>query len=239
MAKVLVIEDDLLLAQSLYDWLQLEGHRPEMTHDGEDGLNLLKVSGFDVAIIDWDLPGMTGTEICSNYRNAGGKTPILMLTKKSTIADKEQGFEAGADDYLSKPFDLRELRARVKALLRRSTNLFDTGRKVGSISLDNAGCTVTIGTRIVKLLPREFALIEFLMRHPHTFFTAEKLLDHVWHSEADSSIQALRTCISRIRTKTDEEGQSSLIETSKGWGYKISENYTSDLAIETKTSKPE
>ncbi|MBX9667613.1 MAG: response regulator transcription factor [Candidatus Obscuribacterales bacterium] len=225
MAKVLVIEDDPMVASSIADWLESEGHRAETVYDGSEGLEALLLKGFDLAIVDWQLPSLAGPEICAKFRAKGGRTPILMLTQKSNIVDKETGLECGADDYLTKPFDLRELRARVRALLRRSSGLFEDSREVGQLTLDYSDKSLVIRGRKVALLPREFDLIEFLLRHPRTFFSAEKLLDHVWSSESYSGDQALRTCLSRLRSKIDEPGMPSIIETSKGWGYKIADVY--------------
>ncbi len=228
LAKVLVIEDDTVLASSLADWLESNGHRAEVSHDGVEGLMLLQQRGYDLAIIDWQLPSMPGPEICAEYRKGSGRTPILMLTMKSTLDDKETGLDSGADDFLAKPFEPRELAARVRALLRRSTALFDSMQKVGKITLDISKHQVTILEESKQLVPREFKLFEFLMRHPGTYFTADKLIDHVWESELDVSHQALRTCIGRIRDKLDAAERPSVIENSKGWGYKICDWYLNE-----------
>lgn len=230
MAKVLVVEDDPVIASSLSEFLELEGHKAQVSFDGLDGLHLLKSSGFDLAIVDWQLPGITGTELCAKYRQAGGRIPILMLTQRSNVVDKETGLDAGADDYMAKPFHIRELAARVRALLRRSTGFFEAKSTTGDLCLDYSGCSVIVRGRKVKLLPREFELLEFLLRHPDTYFSGDKLIDHVWSTESEVSNEALRTCVSRLRSKLDEPGAPSVIETSKGWGYKISEAYLRHLS---------
>lgn len=231
MAKLLIVEDDAALAEGLADSLEMHGHKVEIAYNGVDGLHLLELSGFDLAIIDWHLPQMSGLDICFKYRHAGGRIPILMLTNRSTVVDKTTGLDAGADDYLAKPFDLAEFGARVRALLRRSSGLFQGDRKVGQIQLNYENSSVTVGEReIVRLVPREFELLEFLLRHPDTFFPAEQLLRHVWDSDAEVGYEALRTCVSRLRSKIDQPGLPSIIETSKGWGYKISEYYLKESA---------
>lgn len=230
MAKVLIVEDDPLIASSLSEWLEMEGHKPHVCYDGLDGLHMLKTSGFDLAIIDWQLPGLIGTEVCARYRQAGGRIPILMLTQKANVVDKETGLDAGADDYMAKPFHVRELGARVRALLRRSTGFFEAKSSTGELVLDYSGCCVEVRGKKIRLLPREFELLEFLLRHPDTYFSSDKLIDHVWQSTAEVSNEALRTCISRLRSKLDEPGAPSVIETSKGWGYKISEQYLRHIA---------
>lgn len=229
MAKVLVVEDDPAMAAALSEWLEAEGHRAEIAYNGIDGLESLKYKGFDLAIVDWQMPGMDGIELCTSYRAGGGRVPILMLTQKSNVQEKTTGLDSGADDYLPKPFDLRELAARVRALLRRSTNLFDARKKTGQLILEYGECSVVVRGKKIKLLPKEFDLLEFLMRHPKTFFTPDKLLDFVWKSDSDAGHEAIRTCISRLRGKIDEPDQPSVIETSKGWGYKISDEYAKDL----------
>ncbi|MBX9669232.1 MAG: response regulator transcription factor [Candidatus Obscuribacterales bacterium] len=223
MAKILVIEDDPALAESLTDILELQGHRIEVIQNGEDGLACLKSFGYDLAIIDWQLPGLCGDDICRRYRGGGGKIPIMMLTTKSADKDKVIGLDAGADDYLPKPFNAPELEARVRALLRRSTGFFGGTVATGQATLDTAACTVTIKGRTVKLQPIEYALFEFLMRHPNNYFTTDQLLSHVWHDNAEVSAEALRTCVKRLRSKLDVPGETSVIETHKGWGYKLSE----------------
>ncbi len=203
--------------------LELDGHRTEIIANGADGLDCLKSFGYDLAIIDWQLPGLGGDDICRRYRATGGKMPIMMLTTRSTETDKATGLDAGADDYLPKPFGATELKARVRALLRRSSGFFETALFAGQAKLDAAACAVTINDRTVKLQPTEYALLEFLMRHPQNYFSSEQLLRHVWRDSAEVSSEALRTCIKRIRQKLDTPGQPSIIETNKGWGYKLSD----------------
>jgi two-component system OmpR family response regulator len=228
LAKVLVIEDDPAVAEAVSELLRSQGHRVEVVYDGQEGYDHLILSGYDLAIVDWQLPSLNGTVICARYRANNGKVPILMLTQKSSTTDKATGLDAGADDYLPKPFDAKEFNARVRALLRRSSGFFQSTKELGKLVLDSGACTVCIDERTIKLLPSEFALVEFLMRHPGTFFTADQLLKHVWDSSAEVTSEALRTCVSRLRTKLDQPGEPSIIETSRGWGYKISERIFED-----------
>lgn len=227
MAKILIIEDDPSVASSLMDWMEGNGYQAEISYDGAEGLEYLQQRGYDLAIVDWQLPSMSGPTICETYRRSGGKTPLLLLTRKSTVDDKERGLDAGADDYLPKPFDVRELGARVRALLRRSTALFESKVSSGKIVLDPGACKVTVMGVTSQFVAREFALLEFLVRHPGAYFTAEKLIDHVWDSSVEVGNEALRTCISRIRSKVDDPSRPSVIENSKGLGYKINEWYLS------------
>lgn len=225
MAKVLVIEDDLALAAALREFLSGEGHRPEVSHNGADGLDILKFSGFDLALIDWQLPGLNGPDICREYRNFGGKTPILMLTQKAKIEDKEYGLDAGADDYLPKPFEIRELAARVRALLRRSAVFNSSSLDKGKISLEYGTQSVILEGTAIRLMAREFAVLEFLLRNGNSFVSADRIIMHVWESDAEVGNEALRVCINRLRKKIDGDGRPSVINSVKGQGYRIDPEY--------------
>ncbi len=225
-AKVLIIEDDEVLSAALLSWLEAQGHRGECSANGADGLQLLQCSGFDLALVDWQLPELSGPEVCEQYRRKGGKTPILMMTQKSHIADKELGLDSGADDYLPKPFDMRELAARVRALLRRSTGLFDSNMQTGQIALDYGRCDVTIRGRRIQLVPREFEVLEFLLRHAGTYIASERLISHIWDSDSSVTNEALRVCILRIRKKIETEDALPILESTKGLEYRISSAYS-------------
>ncbi len=223
MAKIFLVEDDPALAEAVVQLLHFDGHRVETVADGRESLTLLASTGFDLLILDWELPGISGPEICAHYRSRGGRSPILMLTRRSTFLDRVSGLDSGADDYLPKPFDPSEFRARIRALLRRSASLFDVSQTTGRISLGTS--SIDVDGRTIKLHPREFELLEFLLRHPKSYFTAEQLLQQVWNSSSEVSHEALRICISRLRKKIDQPGEPSIIENSKGWGYRISDSY--------------
>ncbi len=221
MAKILIIEDDLMVAQMVLDWLESEHHVGESVHTGDDGWDRLRFYSYDLVIVDWMLPGLSGVELCRRYRSAGGTIPILLLTGKNRIENKEEGFESGADDYLTKPFDIRELGARVQALLRRPSEIVKPLAGIGQLVLDYKRYALVRDGETIKLLPKEFALLEFLLRHPGRFFTPEQILNHVWQSDSDATIDSLRTCIKRLRQRIDREGKPSLIHSSRGFGYKL------------------
>ncbi len=221
MAKILLVEDDPTVAQAVVDALEFERHLVECFMDGNEGFERLTAFQYDLAVLDWGLPGKQGVDICREYRAKGGKTPILMLTGKGEIENKLAGFDSGADDYLPKPFNLRELLARVKALLRRPEGVHTDVIDVRGHKLNLNLGKVTVHDREVALLAKEMALLEFLMRHQDRIFTVDELLDRVWQSDSESSEDAVRQCVTRLRKKIDVEGQPSLITTVKGLGYKI------------------
>jgi DNA-binding response OmpR family regulator len=222
MAKLLVVEDDQTLAGMLRDRLEAEHHRVELLHNGKDARDLLMVQEFDLIILDWELPGMCGVDICADLRSSRINTPVLMLTGKSSITDKVTGLNAGADDYLLKPFNSLELVARVTALLRRSTGQTDSVLKAGPIELDAEKFLVTRSGDEISLSRQEFALLEFLMRNMNRVFSPETLLERVWITDSEASPAAMRQCLKRLRSKIDVDGQESIIRTVHGVGYKLS-----------------
>lgn len=221
MSKILIVEDEDDLALQVKDWLTREHHTVEHVANGSEAVDHLAVSKYDVIILDWLLPGMDGIEVCRKYRSMGGKTPILMLTAKSTIEDKEKGLDSGADDYLSKPFHLKELSARVRALVRRSSTQSTNVLEAGGVVLDPTSRTVTKNGEPVHLERKEFNLLEFLMRNANKTFSAEALLDRVWESGSMASPDAIRTYIKSLRKKIDSGDNTSMITTVHGVGYKL------------------
>jgi DNA-binding response OmpR family regulator len=220
-AKILVVEDDLSLCNAIGDYLTLDHHTAEFVNDGHEAMQRLKVYGYDLIILDWELPKASGVEILSDFRGRGGTTLVLMLTGRDSVGDKETGLDAGADDYLTKPFHVKELQARVRALLRRPQTMTGTVLKVGYLSLDTTNYIVKRGEEEIRLLPKEFTLLEFMMRHPGRVFAAEALLNRVWSNESDATPGALTTCLGRLRKKIDLEGKPSLIRTVHGVGYTL------------------
>ena len=223
MAKILVVEDDRLVAQAVVDALKFAQHIVECVDDGKEGLDRLLLYQYDIAILDLNLPSIPGIEIARNYRASGGMLPLLMLTGRGDISDKESGFDSGVDDYLTKPFDVRELIARVRVLLRRPQQTLPDLITIGNLSLNVREGTATFHGKEVRLLKKERTVLEFLMRHPNQIFSVQELLNRLWSSESDSSEDAVRQCIARLRSKLSEGENTGPIVTVKGLGYKIAD----------------
>lgn len=223
MAKVLLIDDDKYLCGLIRDWLQAERYEVELIHEGIAASDLLKVATYDVIVLDWDLPGKKGIDILKDFRDRGGQTPVIMLTGKGSLNDKELGFNSGADDYVPKPVTVKELALRIKAILRRPAQIVNDVLRAGSVELDPNSHHLTKDGVPVHLQPRDFALLEFLMSHPNSVFNADVLLARVWQSDSEASPDALRTAIKRIRKKLDDsdDENNSIIETLPRIGYKI------------------
>lgn len=224
-ASILLVEDDVDIALVTESWLRSQRYEVEVVSSGEEALQALQRSKFDILILDWMLPGLTGVEVCQHVRRAKENCLILMLTNRSAISEKEVGLDAGADDYLTKPFNLRELSARLRALLRRPKVFRGFVYQIKDLILDCSSFTVTKNGRDITLLPREFALLEFLMRNPDHVFSPEEILNNVWASEAQASPDTIRTYIKKLRRKLDTPNKPSIFKTVHSVGYRLeSEN---------------
>jgi DNA-binding response OmpR family regulator len=222
MAKIIVVEDDTELCQKISEWLKFEHYKVEFVHDGREALYMLQSAQHDLIILDWELPNLSGLEICRELRAAGEDAPIIMLTGKGQIRDKELGLDAGADDYLTKPFNMKELAARIRAQLRRTSKSRSNTLQVRDLELDPLKFIVRRNGTEIKLLRTEFRLLEFLMRHPDEPFTSEVLLARVWDTDSSVGTDAIRSCIKRLRKKlNDTDDASTLIETVHGLGYRL------------------
>jgi DNA-binding response OmpR family regulator len=219
MPKILLVEDDEQLAELITAGLTAQNFVVEHLTDGAEGLHRLKYYHFDVAILDWALPGMPGVEVCQEFRKSGGTIPVLMLTGKQALHDKEEAFDIGADDYLTKPFAFRELAARIRALLRRPHAIQKPIIDLGLITMDLSGRIVTIGGAAIDIRPAEFSVLELFMKSPGRVFTTEELLTKLFHSESEASDEAVRQRIFRLRKTLGKH--ESLIKTVAGVGYKL------------------
>lgn len=220
MAKILLVEDEPDLAEVVKDWLEEDLHLVEVSKDGSAALDALEKNEFDLVILDLMIPNVDGIAVCQRYRRSGGVSPILMLTAKKSLESKETGLDAGADDYLTKPFQLRELSARIRALLRRQGSPVPEFR-VGELVLERNSCNVMKAGSSVHLLPKEFMLLEYLMRNNKKVVSVDNLIDHVWGSESAITSETVRSYIKTLRKKIDTPGQLSLIKNIYGMGYKL------------------
>lgn len=221
MARLLVVEDDSGIRKMLVDLLKTNHYQVEAVQTAEDALHYLKTYVYDLVILDRGLPDGEGLDVLKEARAAGKHMPVLMLTARGTLDDKEEGLESGADDYLTKPFQARELLARIKALLRRPAEYTGNFLNFGELRLDPQEHLLTRGGEAVKLSRSEFALLEFLMRNPNQVFASSALLDRIWEADAEPTEQAIQSCVKRLRKRIDNPDGASYIETVYGVGYKL------------------
>lgn len=219
--RVLVVEDEALLRRQLSDRLAREGWRVDASGDGAEGLYLAAEYAFDAAIVDLGLPGLSGLEMIRRLRASGSALPILVLTARARWQDKVEGLEAGADDYLAKPFEMEELLARLKALVRRSVSPAGNALACGPVRLDLTAQAVTVAGRAVELTAYEYRLLEYLMVHRHKVVTKSELADHLYPHDEDRDSNVLEVLIGRLRRKLDPDGRLAPIETLRGRGYRF------------------
>lgn len=223
--KILVIEDDEGIAGTLYRGLTFEGYKVNVTYDGTSGLVSARDDPPDLVILDWMLPGLDGLEVCKRLR-AAGPTPIMMLTAKDAIADRVQGLDAGADDYLVKPFAFDELLARVRALLRRAKPAAEgVGEilKVADLVMDTGAREVRRGNRKLDLTAKEFDLLELFMRHPRQVLTREVIFDRIWGYDFGGESNIIEVYVRYLRQKMEAENEPRLLQTVRGYGYALRE----------------
>jgi two-component system response regulator MprA len=223
--KILVIEDDEGIAGTLHRGLTFEGYKVNVTYDGTSGLASARDDPPELVILDWMLPGLDGLEVCKRLR-AAGPTPIIMLTAKDAIADRVQGLDAGADDYLVKPFAFDELLARVRALLRRAKPAAEgVGEilKVADLVMDTGAREVRRGNRKLDLTAKEFDLLELFMRHPRQVLTREVIFDRIWGYDFGGESNIIEVYVRYLRQKMEAENEPRLLQTVRGYGYALRE----------------
>jgi len=222
MMKILLIEDDPQTSAYVANGLREQGHVVDHSTSGRDGLFLASGGGYDIMVIDRMLPSVDGLAIVKTIRAAGIKTPVLLLTTLGGVNDRVEGLEAGADDYLTKPFAFSELHARVNALARRPPMADEaTVLRVGDLELNRLKRTVIRGGKRIELQPQEFRLLEYLMRNAGQVVTRTMLLENVWEFHFDPHTSVVETHISRLRAKVDREFGEELIHTVRGSGYSV------------------
>lgn len=221
--RILVIEDEHKIANSIKKGLEQESFAVDVAYDGSDGFDLAVTEDYDAIILDLLLPKIDGVTICKKIREEKIQTPVLILTAKGELNDKVEGLNAGADDYLVKPFAFEELLARIRALTRRPKVSLDSVLIYDNLSLDTQNFQVKRGKTIINLSKKEFALLEYLLRHPETILSKEQIISHVWDYEADILPNTVEVYIGYLRNKIDKPfpNKKPLIQTIRGFGYKL------------------
>jgi len=218
--RVLVVEDERRMAGALQRGLQAEGFAVDLAYDGEEGLHLARVGDYDVVVLDIMLPRLSGYNVCKRLRAEENWVPILMLSAKDGEYDQADGLDLGADDYLTKPFSFVVLVARLRALLRRGARRRPAVLRAGDLTLDPAARRVTRGDTEIELTPREFALLEYLMRHHDEVVSKAELLEHVWDAY-DTDPNVVEVYVGYLRRKIDAPFGRNALRTVRGAGYRL------------------
>lgn len=218
--RILVVEDEVKIARSLEKGLAGEGYVVDVAYDGDSAETLAAANSYDLVLLDWMIPGTyDGPQLVHLWRSRGEQAPILMLTARTTIGDRVEGLDAGADDYLAKPFSFDELLARARALLRRPKAHSGSTLKTQGLELDVVTKTVTVDGKPTHLTTKEFQLVEYLLRHKGEVVSKDQLLDHVWEDEDRVQHNTVETFIANVRKKIGSGDR--VIQTVRGYGYKV------------------
>lgn len=218
--RLLLVEDEENLACALKDVLTAAGHVTDVVYRGDDGWDLAQTVAYDLLILDWMLPGLSGIELCRNLRRSGKSTPVLMLTAKDLSLDKVQGLDAGADDYMIKPFDTAELLARVRALLRRPTSFQDQVIEADGVRLDLQTMTAYREGKAIALNRKEFQLLEYFLTHPGQALTRDQIIERLWEIGEEPESNVVAAQVRLLRQKIDQGFSKPLIHTVYGVGYR-------------------
>ena len=219
--RILVVDDDRRLCGIIKRGLLEEAYAVDVAYDGEEGAYLATISPYDLIILDIMMPKKDGIEVCQELRSSGINTAIMMLTAKDTVEDRVKGLDAGADDYLVKPFAFNELLARVRALLRREGQIKTPEIQSGDLVLNTRTREVRRGERSIELTTKEYVILEYFMRHPNVVVTRTMIEEHAWDYDFDSMSNLVDVYIRRLRRKIDDNEKTSMIQTIRGAGYKL------------------
>lgn len=219
--RILFVEDDARIANSAANYLRKAGMAVDLAATGEDALRLAAINDYDAAVLDISLPGIDGMEICRRLRASGHPIRILMATARDTVEDRIAGLDMGADDYVVKPYVLAELQARVRALLRRPAMVVPVTLQVENLSLDTGTRVAVRGERNITLTSKEYAVLEYLMRHAGEVVTRERISAHAWDDNYDPASNVIDVYIARLRRKIDDVNDTPLLTTIRGAGYRL------------------
>jgi two-component system OmpR family response regulator len=223
--RVLVVEDSLKMSALLAKGLKREGYAVDVVRTGTDAIWMAGENAYDAivldVVLDGDVPGLDGFEVCRTIRDTGGWAPVLMVTARDAVDDRVRGLDVGADDYLPKPFSFEELLARVRALIRRGTHERPVVLRLGDLLLDPASHDVRRGDHRIELTPTEFALLEYLLRHPGEALSRAELVEHVWDFAYEGDPRIVNVYVRSLRNKIDRPFGRSSIETVRGVGYRL------------------
>ncbi len=229
--RILVVEDDSRIANFVAKGLREQAYAVDVTANGEDALYQASINAYDLAILDVMIPAPDGFEVCRRLRQSGLRFPVLMLTARDATDDRVRGLDTGADDYLTKPFEFRELLARLRALLRRSGELRPNRIAVQDLVLDTAGQTAARGGRQIRLTTKEYALLEYLARNAGRVVGRQEISEHVWDETFDPFTNTIEVYVNRLRHKIDEHATKPLIHTRRGAGYMLGGGKESSVAM--------
>ena len=228
--RVLVVEDEAEVADLVARALRESAWAVDIRGTGASALEALAVNDYDLAVLDIGLPDLSGLEVCRRWRDRGGSTPILMLTARTGLSDRITGLDAGADDYLPKPFALTELLARLRALARRPAPTLGVILSYGGLALDTRTRTARRSGRMIGLTAREYALLEYFLRHPERVLNRGQILEHVWDDNFDPVANAVDVLVGRLRRKVEASEEDALIHTVRGAGYIMAQHPPGDAA---------
>jgi len=220
--RVLVVEDERKIADFIRRGLTEQGYAVDIAYDGDEALDWPAVAEFDVVILDVMLPGRDGIEVCRTLRERGARVPILMLTARDAVEDRVRGLDSGADDYLVKPFAFAELLARLRALARREPGMIAPSLELGDLTLDTTTREVSRAGQVIEMTTKEYAILEYMMRHPNQVLTRSMIAEHVWNYDFDNASNVIDVHIRNLRRKIDDGFSTKLISTIRGAGYRIS-----------------
>ena len=222
-AHILLVEDEVKLARFIELELVSEGYQVSVAHDGIAGLTLAREATLDLAILDWMLPGLSGVEVCRRLRSTGSRVPVILLTARDEVGDRVTGLDAGANDYVIKPFSIEELLARVRAHLRHTQDGDEDVLQFETLKLNRKTREVSRGTRAIELTAKEFDLLEYFLGHPRQVFTRDQILENVWGYDFMGDSNIIEVYVRYLRLKLEENQEPRLIHTVRGVGYALRE----------------